>query len=396
MLPFIVLENIDQSLIYKWNKSFLNTERNFSNGLWFRTQEKVNREFSRWQNCDDKRRRIIQFYDEYGIVNNNICLLNCYLWISLAFPKEEIDQYILNIKNQLNRGDWIQKRATSYEKEELEFSYVEDEKLEEDILCHRVFPENYRFLTIKMKSKGFKIPDDVLSLPWKLFNQGLRVQEQREKPLYTKDLSILKKYLPAQVELGCGPSIEAGIDPLYSYHTIYSVQDHKTKQFCLSPDSDTILYDLLGDKNTFFEKITRMYKMILLAKPTSFHFLMKRMRDSGIVVEPFLSNNFDGLCEEIGLETIFVRNYLKYFRFKEFEFNPKAKSYWVFGCHADRRLLQKLARKRGLKIVYIDPERFQENWVDRIYPLEGPKTDDIVINMTCAEFVDNWKGLFSI
>ena len=139
-----------------------------------------------------------------------------------------------------------------------------------------------------------------------------------------------------------------------------------------------------------------MYKEMLVAEPTSLHRALREMKDRGLIVEPILSNNFDGLCEQVGMKTIFVRDYIKYYRFKEFEFNPKAKSYLVFGCHSDRRLLQKLAREKGMKVVYIDPECFKEEGEYRDYPLEGPKNDDIVINMTCAEFVDNYKKAFSI
>lgn len=396
MLPFAVLENIDRSVISKWEKCFVDTGRKFSNGLWFRTQEECNMDYSGWRRDSDKRRRLIQFYDEYGVVGNKFCILNCYLWMSLAFPKEEISKYVENIKRLLKQGSWRKKNAICYEKEDLEFIFKEERELQEDIICKRNFPENYHFLTITLKSKGYKIPKDVLDLPWKLFNQGIRTPDQRETPTYSKDLSILKKYLPAQIELGCGPSIEAGIDPLYSYHTIYSVQDHKTKKFFLSPDSDTILYDLLSDTNQYLVKISQMYRKMLLAEPTSFHYVLREMVEKGLIVEPILSNNFDGLCEQVGMQTIFVRDYLKYFRFKEFEFNPKAKSYLVFGCHSDRRFLQKLARERGLKVIYIDPEFFKEEGKYRSYPLEGPKDEDIVINMTCAEFINNYKKTFSI
>lgn len=396
MNPFVVLKNLSPELVDRWNKCFVRTGRSFSLGMWFRTQEESNKNFSNWKNANDKRRRLIQFYDEYAIVNNDFCIVNSYLWLSLAFPKNEINLYKDKIDESLQKGNWIRNDAGVYEKDNFNFSYKETEKLEEDCKNNREFPEDYSFLTITFKSKSFEIPEDVINLPWKLFNQGIRKPEKRENPTYTDDLSVIKEYLPAQIELGCGPSIEAGVDPLYSYHNLYSVQDHVTKKFFLSPEDDQILYELLTDTNKYFADVSEMYRKILLAKPTKFHYCLKAMMDKGLLVGPILNNDFDGLCEQLDMETIFIRDYLKYFRFKEYDFNPKAKSYIVIGCHSDRRMLQGLARKKGLKVIHIDPECFLENGEYRAYPLEGPKDNDIVLNLKGMELAEKCSDVFGI
>lgn len=394
MLPFIVLEDLEENLIEKWNKGFLETGRNYSHGMWFRTQEMLNRKFSGWSGPDDRRRRLIQFYDEYEIENNNLCITNCYLWISLAFPEEEIKRYMEHIKMSAEKGSWRMKNKNTYEKGDILLKFKLNDCLREDRKQNREFPKNYRFLTVTFKSKGYRIPGKITKLPWKLFNQGIRKQEKRGHPEYIKDISVLKKFLPAYLELGCGLSIEAGIDPLYSYHSLYSVQDHKTKKFFLSPEEDYILYEFLENTEMYFEKVSEMYKKMLLAKPTKLHCVIKELIQKGLIIEPILNNNFDGLCEELGLNAVFIRDYVKHFRFKKYRFDKRAKSYWVVGCHADRRLLQGLARKAGLKVIYIDPEYFLENGEKRYYPLEGPKDDDIVINMTGNEFADKLKTTF--
>ena len=73
----------------------------------------------------------------------------------------------------------------------------------------------------------------------------------------------------------------------------------------------------------------------------------------------------------------------------ELQFDPKAKSLMVIGCHADRRGIERRARERGLKIIYVDPEGW---WVDGKffnYPLESPQSTDIVFKKTAHEvFID--------
>ena len=67
-----------------------------------------------------------------------------------------------------------------------------------------------------------------------------------------------------------------------------------------------------------------------------------------------------------------------YYKFLDKQFDQNAKSLLVVGCHADRRGIEKRARERGLKIIYIDPEGW---WVDGkflAYPLESPQHTDLI------------------
>lgn len=67
-------------------------------------------------------------------------------------------------------------------------------------------------------------------------------------------------------------------------------------------------------------------------------------------------------------------------------FDPKAKALLVVGVHADRRLAQLRARERGLKLIYIDPERYlAPDGAPIPYPVESPQDQDGLVRMTAGE-----------
>jgi len=64
----------------------------------------------------------------------------------------------------------------------------------------------------------------------------------------------------------------------------------------------------------------------------------------------------------------------------------------VVGSHADRRKVQRQAREKGLKIIYADPEGFfDKNKVFTPYPMEAPKDEDLVLQITAEQFTNLWN-----
>jgi hypothetical protein len=107
-----------------------------------------------------------------------------------------------------------------------------------------------------------------------------------------------------------------------------------------------------------------------------------------------ITNNFDCLCADVGLEEISLRRYdtEPYFpmvhggEYPSVSFDPRAKALLVVGVHADRRLAQLRARERGLKIIYIDPERYIAPDGKPIpYPVESPQDQDGLVRMTAGD-----------
>jgi hypothetical protein len=108
-----------------------------------------------------------------------------------------------------------------------------------------------------------------------------------------------------------------------------------------------------------------------------------------------ITNNFDFLCADVGLEEISLRRYESdaYFPMpsapRALAFDPRARSLLVVGVHADRRLAQRRAREEGLRIVYIDPERYLSPEGYQIpYPVEAPQTGDRLVKMGAAEALE--------
>ena len=197
----------------------------------------------------------------------------------------------------------------------------------------------------------------------------------------------ITKYLPAQVELGCGPSIEAGIMPLYYLHEIYKVQRHSDGKFYFGEEDDLVQQIITRDNKKFDE----FYKIIvncIKAEPTIFHKKIKEMYNKQLLVGDLLNNNFDHICERIGIKERILRVYNIENYFPIINFDSKAKALICIGTHADRRGVQKQARKKGLKIIYIDPEGFETINGFEHYPIEGAKDEDLILKMSASDFAN--------
>jgi hypothetical protein len=107
-----------------------------------------------------------------------------------------------------------------------------------------------------------------------------------------------------------------------------------------------------------------------------------------------ITNNFDCLCADVGLPEMSLRRYdtEAYFPLyrsascEEIEFDPAARCLLMIGEHADRRLPQMRARQRGLRLIYIAPERyFGPDGTVIPYPVEAPQGQDLFIRMTAGD-----------
>ena len=69
-------------------------------------------------------------------------------------------------------------------------------------------------------------------------------------------------------------------------------------------------------------------------------------------------------------------------------FDPRARSLMVIGVHADRRMAQRYARRLGLQIIYVDPERYVAPDGSEIpYPVESPQDGDLFVRLTAGEAI---------
>lgn len=382
---YICIKNLSSKNYLKWKKFLKKPNKNYSEveGIWRRSQEKVNKNVSGWTSNKDKRRKILHYINRYSSKKEkekiNLILKETYLWVSLTFPKKEIDKFMLNIKKSLKEGKWREEENNFYSLGKYTFKIEKFKKHKEDTKEKREFPKDYEFVNLTFKTKGMKINKKILKQPWDVLKSGIRKKDTRKNPKMIKDLNKIKKYFPAQIAIGCGPSIECGIPPLHYLHDVYKITNSNSKKFILDSKEDTAIYEILRNPHRFFEKSTKMYKKIILSKPGITYKVIKELVKKGIIVGEILTNNFDKIPTMMGLKEKYLRRYDEAHIIPKINFHKKAKSLIVLGVHADRRKVQKAARKTGLKIIYIDPEGYKtkDKWVK--YPLESPQNNDILI-----------------
>jgi hypothetical protein len=384
---YICIKDLSKENYEKWKKFLKEKDKNYSQveGIWRRTQKKENKKDSNWKSKKDKRRKILHYINRYTCEKNkkkiNLTLKETYLWISLTFPKKEIQKYFTNIENSLKKGNWQKEGENFYSLGKYIFEIKHFQKHPEDILENRKFNKNYESLELIFKTKGMKIKKQIRNQPWIVLKSGLRKKDTRKNPKILTNLKDLKKHFPAQIIIGCGPSIECGIPPLHFLHEIYKISNPLTKKFTLNPKEDTIIYEILQNPFKFFKRSTKMYKKIILSKPNISYKIIKKLFDEKKFVGKILTNNFDKIPKTLGLKEKYLRRYDETHIIPKIKFDKKAKSLIVIGVHADRRKIQKAARKKGLKIIYIDPEGYniKGKWIK--YPLESAQNKDLLISL---------------
>jgi hypothetical protein len=246
---------------------------------------------------------------------------------------------------------------------------------------------------LAVSSRGNDLPAGLEKRPWRWFHEvGLREIAPRGEPTCIEPEAIAD-FLPAQLEIGCGPSTEAGVPHLSNLHRIYGVS-RGDFSFVFAPEDDGLL-EILSRPEAKFVEFTSIYKACIEADPTPFHRNIRLLADKGLIVGPVITNNFDFLCADVGLDEISLRRYESdaYFPMpsgaEALAFDPGARSLLVVGVHADRRLAQRRAREQGLLILYIDPELYLSPEGREIpYPVEAPQAGDRLVRMGAAEALE--------
>lgn len=370
--------------------------RRWTESIWRRHQHPSNRVLSGWLSEGDQRRRLIHFYDEYGVESGGFVLRHAYLWLNVTLPAPDVEEYESAILEGIRQGGWNPaggdaesrqwRRGDLLARLNLRRLHPEDERR------GYVFASGYRNLEVAVWTADYKLPDRIAERPWRWFHEvGLRTMLTRGRPQMIEPEEVAA-YLPAQVELGCGPSTEAGVPHLSTLHRIYGVSG-RDFSFVFRARDDAVL-ELFADPEPKYRKMAEIYRSCMMAQSTPFYASLRDLWTRGFVVGPIITNNFDCLCADLGLEETSLRRYdtEPYYpmayrgEFPTVEWDPRARSLLVIGVHADRRLAQIRAREQGLKVIYIDPERYvapDGRFID--YPVEAPQDNDLFVRSTAGE-----------
>lgn len=369
--PFVVAEGLTPGQIENFKLRFGLTgdyDRSVRENVWRRHQDPINSSASGWV-PGAQRRRIVHYRDKYGLIGREMALIEAYMFFHICAPAHEVDAY-----EKLISLGWTSPCGLRMEKKR-------QVKHPEDLAAGREVPEGYENLDVWVYSQT---PSRAtIEKPWVIFRTGIRAVPPRGSPkVISKD--DLESFFPAAVELGCGPSIEAGVPPLNFFHRLFSL--HKDNRFVLRAEQDGFMR-YFADTEAWYRDAVQIHRLGLLAKPTGFYHLLKRWSDEGKIVGPVLSNNFDGLPLSVGLVEEPLRRHDGTGCYPEPNFHPSAKSLLVIGSHADRRRCQHFARLAGLKVVHIDPEGYGEGEKRVSYPIESPQDGDFVLRLSASELL---------
>ena len=76
-------------------------------GVWFRSQNEINKESSLWQDETSNRRRTIHFRHTFTIKDNDLVMTKSYLYLSVRLEDEAYQKYIHKIKTSLNQNNYL-------------------------------------------------------------------------------------------------------------------------------------------------------------------------------------------------------------------------------------------------------------------------------------------------
>lgn len=391
-LPFVVADELRDQDVERYHRHIDSDasgwHRRFTESIWRRHQAPSNAALSGWTGPESRKRRLVHFWDEYGLEGRAFVLRHPYLHLDFTLPEPDLEAYRVAILDGLREGGWS--RATGEAGEE---RFVRGDLVAS--LRHRLAhpkdvehgappPAAYRNLGVVVRSAAMTVPAGWEGRPLDVFHRvGLRKTLSRGTPREITP-EELADHFPAQLELGCGPSIEAGIPHLSTLHRIYGVSK-ASYGFVFTPKEDGLL-DLFRDPEGKMREMTAIYRACLLSGQTPFYEKMKDLWDRGHLVGPVITNNFDCQCADLGLPEISLRRYDWGPYYPRIEHDPRAKSLLVVGVHADRRLVQMRARERGLRVLFVDPERYVAPDGSTIpYPVEAPQDADFFVRATAHD-----------
>lgn len=390
-MPFVVKYDLNNDSKEVFDKYFYNTKDKgyILDNLWFRTQDEKNKMFSNRKSENDVRRRVFHSMQKYNIQEKDgVCSLlleDLFIYISLSMPEEEIKSYNEKLLYALNNNDWkLENDKYINEDLQLSFSFYENNYLDR----FSNFPMNYSHLEILIKpvSTSFDFNHENNRI-WELFKKGIRNKNTKTAAQRIDSIESIEKYFPAQIETGCGPSIELGVSPLHELHEIYKVQN-KNGQFYMN-ETDTFLVDFINGVEKKFSSMSKLVKEFISCTPSDNHKKLNELFKLGIFKGEILSNNFDRMFSRTGLEERIVRVYERDNFYPNINFHPDVKSLIVIGSHADRRQIWKKARERGLKIIHINPNGYYED-NDLFFEkrIEDVCEDDLLLKVTYSEWIE--------
>ena len=371
--------------------------RLYFEGVWFRNQRIENKNKSGYKDETTKDRRYVHFYDAYEVKKeenkNHLTIADTYVYVSSTYKKAEIKKYKNKILKALKQASFKKIDKGIYQKDNVVVEMVDYKIHPKNEESKATFPKNYASLDVIYRTKGYN-RKDVTERVWHLSTKMFRQLDEREEPTYINSIEEIKDFLPAQIEMGCGPSIEVGIPPLYEMHESYKVQSHEEDGKFYFREGDDLMVNLITKPEEMYKRFSYVPKVIIKATPTEVYDTFAKLYNKGIFRGTVLNNNFDRLVKRYEIPEFILRIYDKDRYLPKIQFDKEAKSLIVIGAHADRRQVQKQARAAGKKVIFIDPEGFYNEGGFEPYPIEGPKSGDFIYKTTFEKAMQELADIY--
>lgn len=151
---------------------------------------------------------------------------------------------------------------------------------------------------------------------------------------------------------GSGLSAESGLPLLGTIHDVFGVDDQQKGRLIFGSE-DKLPQRLIKDVKREFAKYCQFNVDALKAKPSESHFLLQKLWQKKIIKQVF-TDNVDDIFQKIKVPYTQTRLSIFPDRYPV-TFHRGIKSLLVIGVSVDRREVIKQARRKGLKIIVINP-----------------------------------------
>ncbi len=195
----------------------------------------------------------------------------------------------------------------------------------------------------------------------KPFDRALVTRLRRRRPHMVVDRDLIEEhptfdlsgYSPFDLYAGSGLSYEAGIPTLSSAHEAFGVDDPARGEFLFGRD-DPVPGALATDPLAMLRRMVEVDRACIAARPSKSHRIIADLYRRGWIGKIF-TDNVDDLFEQCAIPYVVTRGTGIFNDPVQPEFSTTARSLLVVGISADRRSVIHHARRKGLKIVVINP-----------------------------------------
>lgn len=162
----------------------------------------------------------------------------------------------------------------------------------------------------------------------------------------------ISKYAPFALCAGSGLSAESGLPLLGEIHNIFEVDNGETEKLVFGAE-DGLPERIVENAKGEFRRFCQFTVDAIKAKPSKTHRALAGLYNKEVIRQIF-TDNMDDLLRKIDVPYTQTRLSIFPDRYPV-EFDPEAKALLVVGVAVDRRDVIKQARRKGLKIIAINP-----------------------------------------